>query len=201
MSGTSMVGEPTDAKSPARVSLAPVVQALRPYQWVKNLLLGLPLLLSHRWEQPGHLRNVLLAMVAFSLCASSAYVLNDLRDAEDDRHHPLKRHRPFASGRLSRGAGVFVSIALLVLGFGLSVPLLPVKFTVMLGVYVATTLAYSFWLKQKLLVDVFVLALLEGLSIPEVSEILAVPLNTAYTRLRSVRSQLARAVERRRGAP
>lgn len=158
MSGTSMVGESADANAPARLSFAPVVQALRPYQWVKNLLLGLPLLLSHRWEQPGHIRNVLLAMVAFSLCASSAYVLNDLRDAEDDRHHPLKRHRPFASGRLSRGAGVILSLALLALGFGLSAPLLPVKFTVMLGVYVVATLAYSFWLKQKLLVDVFVLA-------------------------------------------
>lgn len=158
MSGTSMVGEPTDVNAPARLSFATGLQALRPYQWVKNLLLGLPLLLSHRWEQPGHLRNVLLAMVAFSLCASSAYVLNDLRDAEDDRHHPLKRHRPFASGRLPRGAGVVLLLVLLALGFGLSAPLLPVKFTAMLAVYVVATLAYSFWLKQKLLVDVFVLA-------------------------------------------
>jgi 4-hydroxybenzoate polyprenyltransferase len=142
----------------SRGSLVPLVRVMRPYQWVKNFLLAVPLLMSHQWQDPRKLLHVALAFVAFSLCASSAYVLNDLKDVEDDRHHPLKRHRPFASGQLSRGAGLVLSAALLLLAFGLSVPLLSPKFTGMLGAYVVITLAYSLWLKQKLLVDVFVLA-------------------------------------------
>jgi 4-hydroxybenzoate polyprenyltransferase len=162
MSSTSAVSE---TASPAaggaaapRASLAPLVRVMRPYQWVKNLLVGLPLLMSHQWQDPRKLLNVALAIVAFCLCASSAYVLNDLRDADDDRHHPLKRNRPFAAGTLSAGTGIILSVTLLVLGIGLAAIRLPGKFTAMLGAYVVITLAYSFWLKQKLLVDVFVLA-------------------------------------------
>ena len=162
MSTTSMVSESTDATgaaaAPVRPAFGSLVKALRPYQWVKNLLLCLPLLMSHQWQDTSKLLNVALAIVAFSLCASSAYVLNDLRDAEDDRHHPLKRHRPFASGALSRRFGYVLSGMLLLLGFALAAPLLPQPFTLLLASYVAVTLAYSFWLKQKLLVDVFVLA-------------------------------------------
>ena len=154
VSDTAEVGA-GESQAPA---VGPVLAALRPYQWVKNLLLGLPLLMGHQWQDVGKLRNVLLAIVAFSLCASSAYVLNDLRDAADDRHHPLKRQRPFASGRLSRGFGLGLAAALLVLGFALAWPLLPITFTLLLGAYVVLTLAYSLWLKQKLLIDVFVLA-------------------------------------------
>ena len=154
-------GAQPGAPAPARESGArwvPLLQLLRPYQWVKNLLVGLPLLLSHRWHDPRNLLHVALAFAAFSLCASSAYVLNDLRDAEDDRHHPLKRRRPIAAGRVSRGAAVVLSLALLALGIGIALLFLPLKFTGMLAAYVVTTLAYSFWLKRKLLVDVFVLA-------------------------------------------
>lgn len=163
MSTTGMVSDSADAGAGSgvpgsRASLRPLLAALRPYQWVKNLLLGVPLLMSHRWQDAGNLLNVVLAVVAFSLCASSAYVLNDLRDAEDDRHHPLKRDRPFASGQMSRRAGLALAAVLLLLGFALSGPLLPPAFTLLLAAYVVATLAYSFWLKQKPLVDVFVLA-------------------------------------------
>jgi 4-hydroxybenzoate polyprenyltransferase len=142
----------------AGVSLRALVRVMRPYQWVKNFLLALPLLLSHQWHLPGRLLNVALAFVAFSLCASFGYVLNDLRDAEDDRHHPVKRHRPFAARQLSRGTGYVLALALLAGAFALSGPLLPHKFTAMLAAYVVVTLTYSMWLKQKLLLDVFVLA-------------------------------------------
>lgn len=162
MSMTSTVSETTDAggaaRAPAGSVLGPLVRALRPYQWVKNLLVGLPLLMSHQWQDPAKLMNVALAVLAFCLCASSAYVLNDIRDAEDDRHHPLKRHRPFAAGALWVGYGWVMSGVLLLAGFGVSAPLLPRAFTLLLAGYVVVTLAYSLWLKQKLLVDVFVLA-------------------------------------------
>jgi 4-hydroxybenzoate polyprenyltransferase len=142
----------------ASAPLAAAFEALRPYQWVKNLLLFLPLVMAHQWGNVEKIRDVLTAFVAFSLAASSAYVLNDLHDVRADRQHPLKRLRPFASGRLSARAGVFLAVVCLVAAFAVAAPLLPVKFTAMLGLYVALTLAYSFYFKQKLLVDVFVLA-------------------------------------------
>jgi 4-hydroxybenzoate polyprenyltransferase len=162
MSSTSIASESTDvggaARAPARPAAGALVKALRPYQWVKNLLVGVPLLMSHQWQDAGKLLNVGLAVVAFCLCASAGYVLNDIRDAEDDRHHPLKRARPFAAGALWVGYGWALAGVLLILGFGISTPLLPGAFTALLGGYVVATLAYSWWLKQKLLVDVFVLA-------------------------------------------
>jgi 4-hydroxybenzoate polyprenyltransferase len=163
MGTTSIVSDRADGAAGAsaaaapRFALGPIVKVMRPYQWVKNLLLGLPLAMSHEVDAT-RLWHVGLAFVVFCLCASSAYVLNDLRDAEHDRQHPVKRHRPLASGQLSRGAGFALAFVLLALAFGLSLPLLPAKFSAMAGIYVVATLSYSFWLKQRLLVDVFVLA-------------------------------------------
>jgi 4-hydroxybenzoate polyprenyltransferase len=167
MATTSLVSDPADADAPAGAvaarggslvgSVLPLVQVMRPYQWVKNLLLALPLVMSHKVDG-SRVGYVALAIATFSLCASSAYTLNDLRDADDDRHHPVKRRRPFAAGTLSRGAGFALAAALLFVAFGLSVPIMPGTFTALLAAYVVCTLAYSFWLKRKLLVDVFVLA-------------------------------------------
>jgi 4-hydroxybenzoate polyprenyltransferase len=138
-------------------SLVPLVRVMRPYQWVKNLLLALPLAMSLEVDAT-RAWHVALAFVVFCLCASSAYVLNDLRDAEHDRQHPVKRHRPLAAGRVSRGAAFALAFILMALAFGLSLPYLPAKFSAMAGTYVVVTLSYSFLLKQRLLVDVFVLA-------------------------------------------
>jgi 4-hydroxybenzoate polyprenyltransferase len=138
--------------------LSAAFEALRPYQWVKNLLLFLPLVMAHQWGNVERVLDVVVAFVAFSMAASSAYVLNDLHDVRADRQHPLKRFRPFASGRLSLRAGVLLAVACLVVAFAVAAPLLPAKFTAMLGLYVALTLAYSFYFKQRHLVDVFVLA-------------------------------------------
>lgn len=146
---------------PSSFPVFAIVEALRPYQWVKNLLLFLPLVMAHQWSDAERIRGaafVALAFVAFSLAASSAYVLNDLRDIGADRRHPIKRNRPFASGRLSPRTGVALGLAALIGAFAVSLPLLPAKFTAMLGLYVVLTLAYSFYFKQKLLVDVFLLA-------------------------------------------
>ena len=78
---------------------------MRPHQWVKNLLVFVPILLDHRLTQPDVVARGALAFVAFSLAASGAYVLNDILDLEADRSHPTKRHRPFASGALSPASG------------------------------------------------------------------------------------------------
>ena len=75
-----------------------LLKAVRPHQWVKNLLVFLPLLLAHEWGDLSKVVSAIWAFMAFSLAASSAYLTNDLLDLESDRHHPTKRHRPFASG-------------------------------------------------------------------------------------------------------
>jgi 4-hydroxybenzoate polyprenyltransferase len=134
------------------------VRALRPYQWAKNLLMFLPILMAHQFRDSMRLGHVAIGFAAFCACASASYVLNDLWDREHDRHHPVKRNRPFASGRLTAGAGGIIAIVLLIAGFGASFVLLPRGFTAMLVLYVLLTTLYSMWLKRRLLVDVFVLA-------------------------------------------
>ncbi len=137
--------------------IGPWLRAMRPHQWLKNLLLFVPLLMAHRLEEPALLGQVVLAFVTFSLCASSVYLLNDLFDLEADRRHPRKRLRPFAAGDLPPERGILVAPVLLLAALLLSL-LLPWRFTVVLLVYYLFTLAYSLRLKQSPLVDVIVLA-------------------------------------------
>ncbi len=144
---------------PARAGrLSALNRALRTHQWVKNGLLFVPMLMAHEVGNAAAWLAAGAAFVAFSLCASAGYVVNDLLDREADRAHPTKRHRPFASGALSPGAG-FVLVPALVLGaFGMAWALLPGAFVVLLAVYLAATLTYSLRLKQMPVVDVLVLA-------------------------------------------
>ncbi|MFR0692308.1 UbiA family prenyltransferase [Enterobacterales bacterium AE_CKDN230030158-1A_HGKHYDSX7] len=136
------------------------LKALRAHQWAKNALIFVPLLASHRLLETQLLLNGLLAFLFFGLCASSVYVLNDLLDLEDDRHHASKCRRPFASGALSIQSGLLAFPLLLLAGFVGAALLLPWKFTVALGAYYLLTLAYSFWLKRRMAMDVIVLAML-----------------------------------------
>ncbi len=144
--------------APEASGIRDVIRAIRPYQWVKNLLLVVPILMSHQLGNTAKLSAVATGVVAFCLCASASYVLNDLWDREHDRHHPVKRNRPFAAGRLSTGAGVVMILALFAAGLATSLLLLPRPFTAMLLLYVVITTLYSFWLKRRLLLDVFFLA-------------------------------------------
>lgn len=133
------------------------IAALRLQQWVKNLLVLLPLLASHEFGDPTLLLAVAVAFVAFGLCASSVYIVNDLMDLESDRHHPRKQSRPFAAGRLSPAAGLAMAAFLLIASFALSI-LLPPFFMLCLAIYLGLTLSYTFLLKQKMLVDSLCLA-------------------------------------------
>lgn len=131
--------------------------ALRWHHWSKNILVFLPLLLSHRVFDRAALQGSLLAFVAFSLCASALYVVNDLLDLDADRLHPIKRTRAFAAGRLSLPAGVAVSTALLA-AVGILALRLPPRAAWILCAYAALTLAYSGYFKKLVLADVILLA-------------------------------------------
>jgi 4-hydroxybenzoate polyprenyltransferase/phosphoserine phosphatase len=135
-----------------------MLKALRPHQWVKNLLLFIPLLLPA--ETPMRWVNFVTAIYAFwsfSACASAIYIINDLLDLESDRRHHSKRNRPFASGAVSVPTGLMMAAGLLVFAFALTA-VIPSQFRAWLIIYLAMTTAYSFWLKRKLLVDVILLA-------------------------------------------
>ena len=135
--------------------LKPGLRAMRPHQWVKNLLILVPLLTAQHFEALG---MGLLAMLVFSLTASGVYVMNDLTDLRADRIHPRKRRRPFAAGDLTTVDGVVLAILLFGLSGSLAVLLAPPAFVSVLILYVIVTCAYSLWLKRKLLVDIITLA-------------------------------------------
>lgn len=133
-------------------------QALRLHQWLKNLLLFVPLLAAHRYADVPLLADALLAFLCFGMCASSVYVLNDLLDLRDDRQHLRKRRRPFAAGRLPVRSGLLVVPVLLLAAFGLSLWRLPPAFAAVLAIYYGLTLAYSLMLKRYMVFDVMMLA-------------------------------------------
>ncbi|MDZ4820873.1 MAG: UbiA family prenyltransferase [Planctomycetota bacterium] len=136
----------------------PLIKALRPHQWMKNLLLFVPLVLAHEVESVDKLIKCCWAFVAFSFVASAVYLLNDLLDIESDRHHPKKRRRPFASGSLPVAYGPALIVILLLVSTLISLVRLPPKFLGGLCAYAVLNLLYSFWLKRKLAIDVIVLA-------------------------------------------
>ena len=140
------------------------LQALRPHQWVKNLLLLVPLLTAFRIFDLVAWMQFLPAFIAFSLAASASYMVNDLWDLENDRRHPRKKFRPFASGRLPILKGVAVAAFLLAVAFALAFSI-SLPFFFVLATYLALTSAYSWVLKQYALVDVLTLSVLYTLRI------------------------------------
>ncbi|MGH2454190.1 MAG: UbiA family prenyltransferase [bacterium] len=138
-----------------------LLRALRPLHWVKNLLVFVPVVTAHHLTDVGTLLDAGLAFAAFSLAASSVYVLNDLADLEHDRHHPTKGTRPFASGHLSIPTGLAMVLALWGAA-GLTSAGLPLDFRLVLVGYLLANLVYSLSAKNVALVDVILLALLYG---------------------------------------
>jgi len=136
---------------------ASLLKAMRLHQWLKNLLLFIPLVMAHEFGDAGTVMLVALAFLSFGLCASSVYLLNDLLDLSDDRRHATKRNRPFAAGTLSVWHGAIALPTLLVISFVLAA-LIRWEFFLILCVYYVTTLSYSFRLKAVGLLDVIVLA-------------------------------------------
>jgi len=135
-----------------------LVRELRPRQWTKNLLLFAGVLFSQHLTDAHLLLRAGAGFVAFSLLAGSVYMLNDLKDLEADRQHPVKRLRPLAAGTLPAGM-VWAALVPLVAAVGLLSAWLGTPFMSVAGLYVALNLVYTFWLKQVVLVDVFLIAL------------------------------------------
>ena len=153
------------ARSGRGARLRTWLRALRVHQWVKNLLLVLPLLASHRFDEPALWLASAFAFTAFSLCSSAVYVWNDLADLAADRAHPTKRRRPFASGELPVAAGFVAAPLLLAAALALAAAALPSRFAAALGVYVLANFVYTLWLKRVAIADVVLLAALYTLRV------------------------------------
>ncbi len=146
-----------EPRPPLRRRLLSALRAMRPYQWLKNTLVLVPLLTSFRLDEPLAFGEAALAFVAFSLAASSGYLLNDLLDLAADRAHPRKRERPFAAGELSVRSGFAGAALLFVASIALALAVGP-AFVAWVLVYLAMTGAYSGFAKRIALLDVATLA-------------------------------------------
>lgn len=158
------------------VGLLGWAKALRLHQWIKNLLVFVPLVAAHRFLDAAAASSALLAFLAFGLCASGVYVANDLLDLQSDRQHPRKRHRAFASGRIPILRGMVAAPLLTVAGFALTWLVGPL-FPLVLAIYWLATLGYSLWFKRVEMLDVTVLAGLYTLRIIAGAVAVSVPLS------------------------
>ena len=155
--GTPLRVVPSEQPVAERRSAAALVSLLRPHQWLKNLLVLLPVFLSHQWNNSAVVRDALLAFVCFCATASAVYVSNDLCDMEADRRHATKRFRPLAAGTVSKPTAVVMIV--LLLGFAAAlVARLPLAFGITLLVYFVVSSLYSLYLKTKVILDICVLA-------------------------------------------
>jgi len=137
--------------------MPPLLRALRPSEWIKNLLVFAGLLFSGRLDEGGAVLDASLTFVAFCAIASAGYLLNDLRDRDDDRRHPEKRSRPIASGAVApRTAGTLaaaLAVAAIAIGFAVDA-----EVAGLVALYGAITTAYSLVLKRLVIIDVMTIA-------------------------------------------
>lgn len=146
------------------ITLLLLCRVLRVHQWLKNLLLFVPLLAAHQFYNSSSLSMLILAFVSFSLCASAMYITNDLLDLESDRKHPRKRNRPFSSAAVSLRLGFLFAPSLAIMSLSLGL-LVSIEFTAWLIVYCLITCLYSLLLKRIALIDCLTLAALYTLRI------------------------------------
>jgi 4-hydroxybenzoate polyprenyltransferase len=139
------------------VWLKPLVQSMRPRQWVKNGLLFIPLIFDKQLTNWPALARVVFGFVLFCIVASLVYIINDLMDIEADRNHPLKRQRPIASGRL-KVSTARIAAGVLALVFFVSAIWLSPEYALIGLIYLALNLVYSAWLKHTPILDVMILA-------------------------------------------
>lgn len=151
-------GHPTEHIATRITGPGPWLRALRPHQWLKNILVFLPMIAGHSFT-PESFTISFAAFVVFCLVASSVYVTNDLLDLSADRAHPRKRLRPFAAGTLPIAQGTLLAPALLIIGLVLAAQI-NWEFLITVLVYFTITSAYSTHLKQRTIIDIWVLAVL-----------------------------------------
>ncbi len=134
-----------------------LIQALRPVQWVKNVFVLAPIVFAEQLGQAEVVTRAAMAFGTFCLAASAIYLINDLRDRDEDRRHPLKQHRPIASGALPVPAAIIAAVVLAAAALG-SALFFGTFFTLLLATYLTINVLYSSWLKRVVILDVMAVA-------------------------------------------
>jgi decaprenyl-phosphate phosphoribosyltransferase len=135
------------------------IKLLRPKDWVKNVFLIVPSFFAGQFFVSSRIPHILEGFIAFCFFASSIYIINDYRDIEDDRKHPIKSKRPLASGMVKKPAAIIICIILLILGTGMGYLADPkLLFLFILALYFLINLAYSFGLKNFAILDILILS-------------------------------------------
>lgn len=139
------------------MSLKALIEAMRPKQWAKNIFIFAPLVFDHKLFHPSYLARTVAGFFLLCLVSGAVYLMNDLVDVEKDRQHPRKRNRPIASGRLSPRLALFMAILIPLAGLPLGFLLDPLFGGILLG-YLVLQIAYSFVLKNAVIVDALAVA-------------------------------------------
>lgn len=134
-----------------------MISLIRPRQWIKNVFVAAPLFFTPDKVSPSTVFSVLAGIVAFSMAASAVYCLNDLRDRDADRSHPVKRTRPLAAAVVKPATAIGLMTALAALGLGVAFWLGPRVFMV-IAAYILLNIAYSLYLKRIAIIDVLIVA-------------------------------------------
>jgi len=134
-----------------------LIAAMRPKQWTKNLVIFAGLVFSQNFFHLGFLKVSVLAFIAFCLNASSVYIINDIKDLEQDRLHPVKKFRPLPAGRISTRQAAFLSVILAVISLALAF-WLNLHYGALLALYWVMMIVYSFALKHVVIVDIMIIS-------------------------------------------
>ncbi len=134
-----------------------IIAAMRPRQWTKNLIIFAGLIFSQNIFHPSLLKTSIIAFFAFCLAASSVYIINDIKDVERDKLHPIKKNRPLAAGLITVGQAVFFALCLAVVSIGVAF-LLNFNFGLLLAGYWTMMIIYTYKLKNVVIVDILVIS-------------------------------------------
>lgn len=136
-----------------------ILHLLRPRQWTKNLLLFAGLIFSNHFREPDRVGKAALAFAVFCMLSSVVYIVNDIRDAEADRNHPLKCKRPIAAGLISKNAGLLLGVCIAIVGLLITFAAFEIRFQIVALAYLVMMLLYSVWLKHIVILDLMLVSL------------------------------------------
>jgi len=139
------------------MTIAHILESMRPQQWLKNFFIFAPLIFSQNVTNPDLFKKSLLAFAVFCLLSGALYILNDLKDMAEDKLHPLKSQRPIAADKLKRSHAVIAFVVVSLISFLLCL-LLNLNFFYIALFYYVLQVAYSFRLKHVVILDVFIVA-------------------------------------------
>ncbi|MGZ5321541.1 MAG: decaprenyl-phosphate phosphoribosyltransferase [Solirubrobacterales bacterium] len=149
---------PGEAPRRRRGPVRAAIKAMRPQEWVKNLLVFAGLLFSGQFDELDAILAATVTFAAFCMVASAGYLVNDAHDVEEDRRHPKKRFRPIAAGELSIRSAITLAVVLAVVGLAGSTLLVGPEVGGLVLAYGVGTTLYSFVLKHEVILDVMTIA-------------------------------------------